>query len=100
MHDERRLNPFSNIGDIAILQNQVLLLSEQLKALTSQLAEHNRIQERDSGKTAEEIKALRTLVYGLERQILQADTARRLLLWVGGGVAAVLSMVITFWHGR
>lgn len=94
---DRRLAPYSNIGDIPALQQSVAVLAEQLRTLNDRLLDHNRVQERDNSAMASEVRSLRDKFDALERQIVQADTARRIVIWLIGVVVAGAAIAASWW---
>lgn len=95
---DRRVAPYSNVGDISALQQAVAVLTEQIRTLNDRLLDHNRVQERDNSAMAAEVKSLREKFDALERQIVQADTARRLVIWLIGVVVAGAALFASWWH--
>ena len=71
---DRRENPYSNLGELARLEDLVHDLIESVRAQN------------------EQVKTLSDRVVALEAQVLRADTARKVLIWfcavvVGFGIA-------------
>lgn len=87
---DRRKVPYSNVGDTEILRLQLLALSKQLEA-------HQRQQEVAEQKADIAKNEILRRLTELEMQVLRADTARRVLIWLAASVLAGGGAILAAW---